>query len=112
MIQFEWKDLMPILAVATLLGGIIIAWVKYRLADAFASRSDQTALSGRVTAMEQRVSAMPTHDDLRGLQQRIGGVEREVAVVGEKVNGATQIIQGVSHQVGLLVHHQINEGAR
>lgn len=108
----EWKDTAWILGILSLVGGMLLAFLRFKLAGDFAPRSDMTAMSGRITIMEQRLAAMPSHDDLRGLQARIGGVEREVAVVGEKVNGATELIRGVAHQVGLLVEHQINEGPR
>lgn len=110
MITFEWKDLAWIATVTMLLGGLLLAFLRFKLAGDFAKASDVTALSGRLTAMEQRLTQMPSHDDLRALQSRVGGLEREVAVVGEKVSGLGQIMVRVEHQVNLVSQHLIQEG--
>lgn len=112
MIQFEWKDLAWILGLVTLLGGSLIAWLRFRLAGDFARSGDVSALAARVTAMEQRLAQMPNHEDLRQLQSRVGDVERAVAVVAEKISGVAEIMKRVEHQTQLLVHHQLREGER
>lgn len=110
MIQFEWKDLAWIVGVGALLGGTLIAWIRFRLAGDFARRPDVASLAARVTAMEQRLSQMPNHEDLRAVQARLGEVERNIAVVGEKVSGLGEIMKRVEHQTNLLVQHQMREG--
>lgn len=110
MIQFEWKDLAWMLGVGALLSGTLIAFVQWKLGSFFAKASDVAAMGGRLSAMEQRLSQMPSHDDLRALQHRVGGMEREVAVVGEKVSGLNQIMVRVEHQVNLVSQHLIQEG--
>lgn len=110
MIQFEWKDLAWIAAVLTLMGGLLLAFLRFKLAGDFARATDVTALAGRMNAMEQRLAQMPNHEDLRQLQARVGDVERGVAVVAEKVSGVAEIMKRVEHQTNLLVHHQLREG--
>lgn len=110
MIQFEWKDLAWIVGVGALLGGALIAWIRVRLAGDFARAADVATLAARVTAMEQRLSQMPNHEDLRQLQVRVAEVERGVAVVAERVAGLGDIMKRVEHQTNLLVQHQLREG--
>lgn len=112
MISFEWKDLAWIVGVTAAVGGLLLAFLRFKLAGDFAARSDVSALAGRMTAMEQRLATMPNHEDLRALQGRIGALEREVAVVGERLGGVTEILKRVEHQTQLLVHHQLREGER
>jgi hypothetical protein len=109
-ISFEWKDLAWIVAVGVALGGLLLAFLRFKLAGDFAKAADVAALTGRLTAMEQRLTQMPSHDDLRAIQHRVGGLEREVAVVGEKVSGLNQIMVRVEHQVNLVSQHLIQEG--
>jgi hypothetical protein len=109
-ITFEWKDLAWIAGVVTLLGGMLLAFLRFKLAGDFAKSGDISAINGRITALEQRMQALPSHDDLRALQQRVGGLEVSVSVVGEKVNGLGQIMIRVEHQLTLVSQHLIQEG--
>jgi hypothetical protein len=108
--SFEGKDLAWMIGVASLMGGLLLALIRYKLAGDFAAKSDVVALSTRMTAMEQRLTQMPSHDDLRALQQRVGGLETQVAVVGEKVSGVAAIMVRVEHQLGLVSAHLLQEG--
>jgi hypothetical protein len=109
-ISFEWKDLAWIVGVATLLGGLLLAFLRFKLAGDFAKAADVAVLTGRIAAMEQSLKQMPSHEDLRALQQRVGGLETQVAVVGEKLTGLGQIMVRVEHQVNLVSQHLIQEG--
>lgn len=110
MITFDWKDLAWMATLATVLGGMLVAFVRYRLSGDFAKSGDISAINGRISALEQRMQALPSHDDLRALQQRVGGLEVSVSVVGEKVNGLGQIMVRVEHQMNLISQHLIQEG--
>lgn len=112
MISFEWKDMAWIGTVGAIMGGILLAFLRFKLAGDFAARSDLQAAVARIGVVEQRVATMPSHEDLRALQSRVGDLERAVAVVGERVGGVHQILQRVEHQTQLLVHHQLKEGKR
>lgn len=111
MISFEWRDLAWILAVSTLLGGMLLAFIRWKLGGDFARAADLSRLEGRLAMVEARLDRVPSHDDLKALQARVGGLEREVAVVGEKVSGVAEIMKRVEHQTNLLVHHQLREGS-
>nr|WP_246523471.1 DUF2730 family protein [Neoroseomonas eburnea] len=100
-----------IVAVAAAVGGLLLAFLRFKLAGDFAKAPDLAALTGRVGMIEQRVAQMPNHEDLRALQSRVGDLERGVAVVAEKVSGVAEIMKRVEHQTNLLVHHQLREGS-
>lgn len=112
MISFEWKDLAWIATTAAIVGGILLAFLRFKLAGDFAARVDLEKTAARLTTVETRLSTMPSHDDLRNLQNRVGELERAVAVVAERVGGVHEILKRVEHQTGLLVHHQLREGQR
>ncbi len=110
MIAFEWKDLAWMFAVGAGAATVLIGFVRWKLAADFAKAADVAIINGRLAAMEQRLTQVPSHEDLRALQNRVGGLEREVAVVGEKVSGLGQIMVRVEHQVNLVSQHLIQEG--
>jgi hypothetical protein len=108
-ITFEWRDLAGISTIAVIVGGILLAGLRFKLAGDFASRPDLVATVARVAALEQRLSTMPSHDDLRMLQTRVGELERTVAVVAERVGGVHEILIRVERQTTLLVQHKLEE---
>jgi hypothetical protein len=108
-ISFEWKDLAWIVAVGVALGGLLLAFLRFKLAGDFAKAADVAAFNGRLAAMEERLTRMPSHDDLRALQHRVGELERGVAVVGEKVSGLGEIMVRVERQQNLMAEHLLRE---
>lgn len=117
--SLDWKEIAAIIAAATAIGGLLVAYIKFRLSGDFAKASDVTALGGdvttlstKITALEQRIDRMPSHEDMRGLGARIGEVERGVAVVHTKVDGVADLLRRVERQTDLLVQHQINEDGK
>jgi hypothetical protein len=111
-ISFEWRDVTGIGATSVIVGGVLLAFLRFKLAGDFAAQHDLLSAVSRLTSVEQRLSTMPSHDDLRLLQSRVGELERAVAVVAERVGGVHEILKRVEHQTGLLVHHQLREGKR
>ena len=110
MISFEWRDLAWIATTTAIIGGILLAFLRFKLAGDFAAKKEFVAALERITAAEQRLSTMPSHDDLRVLEKRVGDLERAVAVVAERVGGVLEILKRVEHQTGLLVQHQLKQG--
>jgi hypothetical protein len=51
--------------------------------------------------------AVPTHDDVRGLSERIGRVESAVAVVGANIDGLRDGMGRIERDLHLLVSHEI-----
>lgn len=111
MVSLEWRDMAAIVTTAVIVGGLVLTFLRFKLAGDFAARPDLEKAMARINSVEQRLSTMPSHDDLRVLQNRVGELERAVAVVAERVGGVHEILKRVEHQVSLLVHHQLREGA-
>lgn len=107
MTDFGWRDLAAILAAATVMGGMVIGWVRYQLRNDFARASDISGLSDRIERVEVHMRAVPTHDDVRGLSERIGRVESAVAVVGANIDGLRDGMGRIERDLHLLVSHEI-----
>lgn len=108
--EFAWRDVLALLATASLIGGIVIGWVKYRLAGDFASKSDIAGLSGRIESVEQQMVTMPTRSDMQRVTERVGALEKEVAVVGTEVRAVRDSVALIQQDLRFLVNHQIKSG--
>jgi membrane protein required for beta-lactamase induction len=111
MVSLEWRDLAAIVTTAVIVGGIVLAFLRFKLAGDFAARGDLAKVAQRVDEVEERLTKMPSHNDLFALQMRVNDLDRAVAVVAERVGGVGQILARVEHQTGLLVHHQLQKGS-
>ena len=111
MVSLEWRDMAAIVTTAAVVGGLVLAFLRFKLAGDFAARGDLDKAVQRINAVEDRLSKMPSHDDLRALQDRVNDLDRAVAVVAERVTGVHDILKRVEYQVQLLVRHQLSEGA-
>lgn len=109
MITLEWKDIGAILAAVTLLGGLAIGFLRFKLSGDFAKSGDIARLESRLQLVEARIAAMPSHEDIRSLSIRVAEVERGLGVVGEAVRGTNEVIRRVEHMVDLLVRHHIGK---
>lgn len=114
----SWSDLASqvgtLVGAATVIGGLVIAWVRYRLSGDFASKADIGALAARMDEIESGLRKVPTHDDVRRLgdrisavEQRIGGVERGVDVVTAEVRGIREGTGRIEHAVLMLTQHEL-----
>jgi hypothetical protein len=116
--EVSWaRDLVVLLTAATVVGGMAIAWVRYRLSADFAGKADISGLAKRVDDMEAQLRALPTHADMRALGDRIGAVEGRVAAVESGVATISAEVRGVREGVGrverdlhLLLQHELNKG--
>lgn len=111
MIQFEWKDLMWIVGVGAAVGGLLFVLMRVRLSETFATRADMAALAKRLDVTEARLASVPDHDDIAKLSDRLGGVERSVAVAAQHIAGTNTLLSRVEHQVSLMVQHQIERSS-
>lgn len=111
MIAFEWRDLAAIVTTAVIVGGLVLAFLRFKLAGDFAARGDLMKAIDRIDEVEERLAKMPSHNDLRALQDRVAELDRAVAVVAERVGGVHEILKRVEYQVQLLVRHQLSDGA-
>jgi len=106
---YELRDVVAFLAAVGTVSGLLIAYIRYSLGGDFAKTSDVAALAAKVTLLEQRIERMPSHEDMRSLGTRIGEVERGVAVVHAKVDGATELLKRIAHHTDMLMQHQLDE---
>jgi hypothetical protein len=106
--EFGWRDLAALLAAATVIGGMVIGWVRYQLRNDFARASDISGLSERIERVELQMRAVPTHEDVRGLAERIARVESAVAVVGANIEGIRDGMGRIERDLHLLVSHELS----
>jgi predicted nucleic acid-binding Zn-ribbon protein len=105
-----WRDVVALLTSATIMSGIVIAWVKYRLAGDFASKSDITDMSRRMEGIETQMRQSPTHADMAKLSERLSTVERGVAVGNAELGGLRDGMARIERDLNLLVQHHIKTG--
>lgn len=105
-----WRDIAAVLTSVTLMSGIVIAWVKYRLAGDFASKGDISDMSRRMEAIEAQMRQAPTHADMAKLSDRLSVVERGVAVGNAELSGIRDGMARIERDLNLLVQHHIKTG--
>lgn len=100
---------LALLTIATVSGGLVIAWVKWRLSGDFAGRADIAAMNERLDTMDAKLRTVPTHDDVRRLSERLSHMEANVASIGADVRGLRDGISRVERDLHLLVQHELNK---
>ncbi len=107
--EISIRDVVTWLTAAGLVGGVVIAWVKYQLSGDFAKSSDITALSGRLEKVERQMDTVPTHADLRAINDRMGATERGVAVVASEIQGVRQAVERNAVDTRLILQHMMDK---
>jgi predicted nucleic acid-binding Zn-ribbon protein len=133
MSEIHWRDVTALLAAATLIGGMVIAWVRYQLRNDFARASDISGLSERierveiqmrnaathedlreigesVARVEAQMRGVPSHQDVRALAERVTRVEGAVEVVSAKIEAVREGVGRVEHDMRLLTQHLMRSG--
>ncbi len=105
--EFTWRDLGGLLVSATLIGGIVIGWVKWRLSSDFASKADVGDVQRRLEAIEQQMRLAPTHADFSGLSIRVAAVERGVDVGNAELRGLREGQARIERDLSMLVQHHL-----
>lgn len=107
---------LAILTIAITVSGVVLGWVKYRLSDDFARKSELaevgstlTKVSARVEAVERHIQTVPTHSDMRALGERIAAVEGSVAVVGAELRGVSAGVARVENDLALIKRHLLED---
>lgn len=108
-VEFGWRDVAALIAAATVIGGLVIAWVKWRLSGDFASKGDIAGLSDRIKHVESTLIEVPKHEDLRRLGDRLTGVETNVAAMGADLRGVRDGISRMERDVHLLLQHELRK---
>jgi hypothetical protein len=107
-LSINWQGLGAIVAIVGVLWAIAMVLIRNNLRSAFVEQGDFNALGTRVNTLETRVIGAPTHDDLRGLTTRLGGIETAVAGIA-----ATQVATGqsqarIERMVEMLVKNELD----
>lgn len=102
------RDLVLLLSASGVIGGVVIAWAKWRLSGDFASKADITALGAKIGHLEAKIGAVPSLEDVRRLGDRLSAMENGVATVGAEVRGMRDGISRVERDLHLLLTHELN----
>lgn len=105
--DFTLRDIVAILAAAGIIGGMVIAWVRWQLAGTFAGKVDIEHLSQRLEQVEQQMRTAPTDGDLHQLSTRLAAVETGVAVTGAQMVGVKEAVSRIERDVSLVVQQLI-----
>ncbi|EFH11616.1 DUF2730 family protein [Pseudoroseomonas cervicalis] len=108
-----WPEVAAFCGVITAVGGMIYALLRWKLQGDFVTKADKAdiaALGARLDAVENRLAAVPSHDDFRHLAGRVGQVERQVDVVAADVRGITSAMARVERHLDMLVQHHLPKG--
>lgn len=103
------RDIVTFLTAAGLIGGLVIAWVRWQLSGDFARRGDVSDLAGRVEKMERTLALAPTHADLREINARLGATERGVAVANAQIEAARDQLARVESGMRLVTEHLLKD---
>jgi hypothetical protein len=107
----NWSDVVAIFTLLTGLAGAIFMVLRTRLSGVFVTRHEHEELVDRVNGIDERLAKLPSHQDITALADKVATVSREVAVVGETVNGASRSISRVEHMMDMLIKQQLEREA-
>jgi hypothetical protein len=107
--EIAMRDIVAFLGAAGLVGGMVIAWVRWQLAGDFAKSSDIASLSTRLREVERQMDTVPTHADLRAVNDRLGATERGVAVATAEIKGVREAVDRQSVDLRLIVTHMMDK---
>lgn len=110
-LDISWAAVGAITTLLTVAGGIALVLFRSALSREFVPLAAHAELSKRVSAVEHDLRAVPTHSDIAALSNRVGAVERGVAVVQEGVNGIRESIRRVELTTDRLLQHQLDREA-
>lgn len=106
-LYLSWETVLWVIGAVGTIGGVLLAGLRYGLAGSFATPASVAALAERVEMVEVKFTAVPTHDDIRQLSNRLSEVERAVAVVGAQISGVHDGIKRLEADLRLLLQHHL-----
>ncbi|MCC7167464.1 MAG: DUF2730 family protein [Rhodospirillales bacterium] len=83
--------------------------VVFALTKTFAKREDVAALAVQVAVFEQRLGAVPEHDDLDQIRATLTAVEKSSAIIGAEMTGAHRELKNLAGQVAMLLKHHLDD---
>lgn len=116
MAGISWTTVVAMLTAATIIGGMVIGWVRWQLRGDFASSKDVGDLALRIDKIDARLRDAPSHDDVRqiasrlaGMEVRMGGLEGGHASVIAELRGVRDGVGRVEAAVSMLMNHELAE---
>ncbi len=107
----NWPAVGVISGVLSGTAGAIFMLLRTRFSTIFISRHEHQELVKRVEEIDERVSKAPSYEDIAKLADKLAGLSREVAVVGESVGGVRASVSRVEHMMDMLVKQQLEREA-
>jgi len=104
------RDFAALLAAGGVIGGIVIAWVRWQLAGTFVGKADISGISQRLEEMERQMRTAPTDSDLHQLSGRLAAVESGVAVTGAQLTGVKEGITRIERDLSMVVQQLLKAG--
>lgn len=126
-LDLGWRDFGEFVAIVSAVAFLLWLWLRMKIQSEFATHDDlqstREAIDDQFEAVEERLSKqaaairemaaavaqMPTQLDIRDLSERVAGVERSVAVVGETAKGIKESIGKVDNTLTLFIESKIRE---
>ena len=87
------SDLLRLLPILNMIWLLVIG---YRLVTQDGASRE---LANRLTRLEARVESMPTHRDLRDLQESINSIQEDVASLAGKTDTQTQLLRMIQEHL-------------
>ncbi|NIX75400.1 DUF2730 family protein [Microvirga terricola] len=75
-------------------------------------KKDVGGVGNRVVKLESLTENLPDRDTFHAMAERIGAVERGVAVTTETVRGVEKMVGKVDHTLTLILENQLKEANR
>ena len=105
----DWQEIAACSQVIMMIGVGAWGYLRWRLGRGLTPLKEHRELMARVAAMETRLSALPTHDDIRSMVSRLSGVESKLAATDATLGGIKDNMKGVEHQLGLIMTHLLEQ---
>lgn len=108
----NWPAVAAIFGLAATVAGFVVWLLRARFAGDFASRGDVAGLGERMEKIEARLRDTPTHDDVRGIAQRLAAVEVGFANTSAEVRGVRDAVGRVERDLHLLIQHELGKNGK
>ncbi|WP_338665008.1 hypothetical protein VQH23_07485 [Pararoseomonas sp. SCSIO 73927] len=135
--DFSWRDLggltMFALAVGTVIGFVVRAWLRQNLAGVFVEHSDlnrvQASVDGvkadvgsvktdvaqltaRTVELEELVHTLPTKEDVKTIRHDVKDLLQQNAALGATVKGHSELLEGIDRRQEILLQTLLQGGSR
>lgn len=107
-VEITWATAGEVLTVMVILSGIAFMVLKSRFAGDFVTRNEHARMAQRLDAIESKIAAMPTHNDITALGTRVSQVAQEVAVAGAAIEGMRASVGRIENMVDMLMQAQLD----